>query len=614
MFMKKSKVPANLINNKPVNWIAGGASLITIYFNAKIQDPFNAPKAWILLITAAWLTGHLVVSYKTHVNKLPRSVFYILIFFVISNLISLIFSTNKKVAFLGENMRRDGFLTYLSFIIFLVAGSAFIRFATIKRFYVFGLITSLVLGIYGIMQWTGNDFVQWSDHGNNVISTLGNSNFAGSMMAIALILMFGGLFFNSYNNAYRSVFLISIILLGIAILPTNARQALVILALGIGLVLTVWVSNHKPLISKIMGGFGIAAGLFAILGMLQIGPLKDYLYKDSVTVRGFYWRAGIKMFQEHFLFGVGLDNYGSYFKEYRSVQYPLKYGFNLTSTNAHNVFIQQFATGGIFVGALYLAIVILIALRGFKALRMVSGEKRLILGTLISAWIAYQAQSIISIDNIGISIWGWVLGGAILGLSIEILQDGREIGSSVKPKNSTYDFRQQILSSIFVGIAAIFVVIFYRGESAIFQQRAAFNPSNSAQNQIFHQLAIKTINTPLIDDQYKVMTASYLGGMGFTTESLDLLNKLYTNDPRNLDTLTLLASFNQQLGKYQEAINYRKQIAKLDPWNAENYLVLGRYYKQLGDKTNMQITLDKILSFASNDPIAATAKSELTPQ
>jgi O-antigen ligase len=612
--MKKSKAPANLINNKPINWLAGGASLITIYFNAKIQDPFNAPKSWILLITAAWLSGFLVANYKIQFSRLPRTVIFIPIIFVIFNFISFIFSPNKKVALLGENMRRDGFLTYLCFIVFLVAGSAFIRFTTIKRFYLFGLITSLVLGIYGIMQWTGNDFVKWSDHGNNVISTLGNSNFAGSMMAIALILMFGGLFFNSYNVAYRSLFLISIILLGIAILPTNARQALVILALGIGLVITTWVSNYKPLISKIMGGFGLTAGILAILGMLQIGPLKEFLYKESVTVRGFYWRTGIKMFQEHFLFGVGLDNYGSYFKEYRSVQYPLKYGFNLTSTNAHNVFIQQFATGGIFVGALYLAIVILIAVRGFKALRVVSGEKRMILGTLISAWIAYQAQSIISIDNIGISIWGWVLGGAILGLSIEILQDGREIQSGAKPKNSTYDFRQQIFSTVFVGIAAIFVVIFYRGESSIFQQRAAYNPSNSAQSQIFHQLAIKTINTPLIDDQYKVMTASYLAGMGFPTESLDLLNKLYSTDPRNLDTLNLLASFNQQLGKYEEAINYRKQIAKLDPWNAENYLVMGRYYKELGDKANMQITLDKILSFASNDPIAATAKSELTPQ
>jgi O-antigen ligase len=612
--MKKNKAPRNLIDNKPINWIAGGAALITIYFNAKIQDPFNAPKAWILLITAAWLGGYLVANYKTQLNSLPKSVLYIPIVFVFFNLISVIFSPNKKVAFLGENMRRDGFLTYLCFIIFFLAGSVFIRFINIKRFFVFGLITSLTLGIYGVIQWTGNDFVQWSDHGNNVISTLGNSNFAGSMMAIAFILMFGGLFFSNFSNIFRSLFLIAIVLLGIAILPTNARQALVILVLGLGLILTIWVSNHKPFISKCMGVSGLMVGVVAILGMLQKGPLKEFLYKDSVTVRGFYWRTGLKMFQEHFLFGVGLDNYGSYFKEYRQALYPLKYGYNITSTNAHNVVIQQFATGGLFVGSLYLAIIILIAVRGFKALRSISGEKRIILGTLISAWIAYQAQSIISIDNIGISIWGWVLGGAILGLSVEILQDDREIKSGVKLKSSNYDFRQQIFSSIFVGIAAIFVVIFYRGESAIFQQRAAFNPSNLTQSQIFYQLAKKTINTPLIDDQYKVMTASYLGAMGYPTESIDLLNKLYANDPRNLDTLTLLASFNQQLGKYQEAIEYRKQIAKLDPWNAENYLVLGRYYKQLGDITKMQATLDKILSFASSDPIAATAKSELTPQ
>ena len=110
------------------------------------------------------------------------------------------------------------------------------------------------------------------------------------------------------------------------------------------------------------------------------------------------------------------------------------------------------------------------------------------------------------------------------------------------------------------------------------------------------------------------MTASYLGGMGFTAEGLNLLNDLHAEDPRNLDTLTLLAYFNQQLGKFSEAIDYRKKIAKLDPWNAENYLAMGRYYKELNDKVNMRITLDKILSFASNDPIAAVAKSELVLQ
>jgi O-antigen ligase len=612
--MKTKQVTKNNLDFRPVNWLVGGAAVITIYFNVKIQDPFNAPKAWILLLVSAWLSGYLIVNLRKSITGVSKYILLIPTLFIFANLFSLLFSSNKQVAILGENMRRNGFLTYLCFVIILFAGIAYVRFTTIRRFYIYALATSLVLGIYGIMQWTGNDFVQWSDHGNNVISTLGNSNFAGSMMAILAILMFGGFLSKSFSMVYRILFLVAFVLLSFSILPTNARQALVILALGIGLVVTFFVSNYKPTISKLMSVFGLFSGVLAILGMLQIGPLKEFLYKDSVTVRGFYWRAGFKMFQENPLFGVGLDNYGAYFKEYRSVLYPLKYGFNLTSTNAHNTVIQQFATGGIFVGTLYLAIVFLIAIRGFKALRQVTGEKRIILGTLLAAWVAYQAQSFISIDNIGISIWGWVLGGAILGLTIEINE--RETNSinqkNVKP--SKFDFRQQILSSVLITCAAIFVVIFYRGESAIFQQRGAFNPSISAQAGIFHELAKKTINTPLIDQQYKVMTASYLGGMGFIEESMKLLDELHSSDPRNLDTLNLLASFNEQSGKYQLAINYRNKIAKLDPWNAENYLVIGRDYKALGDKLNMQNSLNKILSFAQNDPIAATAKSELTSQ
>jgi len=609
--MKKKQVLMQGIDLRPINWLVGGAALITIYFNSKIQDPFNAPKAWILLLVSAWLSGFLIISFRKNSSGVSKSVLLIPSLFVLANFFALLLSKNKQVALLGENMRRDGFLTYFCFIIILFAGISYIRFATIRRFFIYALITSLILGIYGIMQWTGNDFIQWSDHGNNVISTLGNSNFAGSMMAILTVLMFGGFLSKSFNLMYRSLFLVALILLSIAILPTNARQALVILALGVGLVLTFFVSNYNPAIAKIMAVLGLFSGLLAILGMLQVGPLKEFLYKDSVTVRGFYWRAGLKMFIDNPFFGVGLDNYGAYFKEYRSVLYPLKYGFNLTSTNAHNVVIQQFATGGIFVGALYLAIVFLIAIRGFKALRKVTGEKRVILGTLLAAWSAYQAQSFISIDNIGISIWGWVLGGAVLGLTIEVNESTENTVNHKNLRQSDFDFRQQILSTALVAVTAIFVVIFYRGESAIFQQRATFNPSNSAQAGVFHELAKKTINTPLIDQQYKIMTASYLGGMGFCEESMKLLGELHSNDPRNLDTLTLLAAFNEQLGKYQVAIDYRNKIAKLDPWNAENFLVIGRNYKALGDKVNMQKALDVILSFASSDPVATSAKSEL---
>jgi len=49
----------------------------------------------------------------------------------------------------------------------------------------------------------------------------------------------------------------------------------------------------------------------------------------------------------------------------------------------------------------------------------------------------------------------------------------------------------------------------------------------------------------------------------------------------------------------------------LDPWNAENYLALGKIYKNQGDLTKSNAMLAKILSFASINPIGSQAKEEL---
>jgi hypothetical protein len=178
-------------------------------------------------------------------------------------------------------------------------------------------------------------------------------------------------------------------------------------------------------------------------------------------------------------------------------------------------------------------------------------------------------------------------------------------------QSSSFDFRQQILSSILVAISLFFVAIFYQGERAMNQQRAAYNPNNPNQNAIFKSLADKTIRSFAIDNQYKIITASYLGGMGFGNDAIKLLEELNAKDPRNLDTLTLLSSFNEQLGKLDQAIYFREQISKLDPWNAENYLMLGRNHKKLNDAMKVKFYKDKILSFASKDPIAKVVELEL---
>jgi hypothetical protein len=59
------------------------------------------------------------------------------------------------------------------------------------------ILTGGILSIYGLMQINGNDFVAWNNPYNSMIATLGNPNFASSLLAlIALISFFS--FFNKH--------------------------------------------------------------------------------------------------------------------------------------------------------------------------------------------------------------------------------------------------------------------------------------------------------------------------------------------------------------------------------------------------------------------------------
>jgi O-antigen ligase len=502
----------------------------------------------------------------------------------------------------------------LSLVVFFLSTIAFVTKNNLIQLYKFMLLTAYAVGGYGLLQITGNDFIPWSASGMAIFSTLGNSNFAGSAMAILAIITLGGAYI------YRKVIWIVVssvaafTILLITIFPTNARQGLLLLFFGIGALAIVLIYNYNRVLGQIAVVISAFGFVTAILGMLQIGPLERLLYKDSVSVRGYYWRAGISMLQDNLWFGVGLDNYGTFFKQYREVGYPLKYGYSLTSTNAHNVFIQHFATGGLFVGISYLLLTVFIFWRGLKSMRMFNGDERFIRSVFFIAWLAFQGQSLISIDNIGISIWGWVLGGVVIALSREP-NDGKlsptDNQKAVRRVKQEFNLIQPVVSVLFGSLALVLVLFLQRGESAIFQQRAAYNPAVPAQKEIFFQLATKTINTPLIDLQNKVMTATYLHGMGYKSEAVALLEDLHAEDPNSLDTLTFLASYYEMTGEINKALAMREKIAVLDPWNANNYLQMAFNYKFISDDANKKLYFDKAYSFAPNDENVIKAKLEL---
>jgi cytochrome c-type biogenesis protein CcmH/NrfG len=56
--------------------------------------------------------------------------------------------------------------------------------------------------------------------------------------------------------------------------------------------------------------------------------------------------------------------------------------------------------------------------------------------TLTTAWVCYQLQSVISINQIGLAIWGWLFGGALIAYEIATRPKPVEDGEKVQPDKS----------------------------------------------------------------------------------------------------------------------------------------------------------------------------------
>jgi len=160
----------------------------------------------------------------------------------------------------------------------------------------------------------------------------------------------------------------------------------------------------------------IFVGLVCLLGIFQYGPFSKYLYQNSVSYRGDYWRAGMKMFQHNWLHGVGLDSYGDYYRMYRDATAANRRVVDVVSNSAHNLLIDLAATGGIVLLLGYVLILGFVAISIFKtanASKSLPSDYKI----LVILWVAFNLQTLISINVPSIAIWGWIFSGLILAYS-----------------------------------------------------------------------------------------------------------------------------------------------------------------------------------------------------
>ena len=287
-----------------------GTAGVTLFLNPDYFDPFNSAKLIFLLITAAWLFGHLINSYREYpftIKSKETIPTFLVLSFIVFLFVSTLMTDRIIVALLGETQRRNGFLAYLGLSVIFLFASQKINFLNVLRIYKVAILTGTILSTYGLIQINGKDFITWNNPYNSMIGTLGNPNFASATLAILFLLAIYALILKKVSKIYKFLAIIFILVAMIDIIVSGSRQGLLTIFFSVIFYISTLTYFKYKKIGKIVLAFSLTSAVMATLGMLQIGPFASLLYKDSISVRGYYWRAGIEMFKHSPLTGIGVD-------------------------------------------------------------------------------------------------------------------------------------------------------------------------------------------------------------------------------------------------------------------------------------------------------------------
>lgn len=417
-------------------------------------DPINVPKLAVIAVGGFVALGALLSNRHSFLDSKYRLIqIFGLAFTLDLILVFLVSGTNPAQEFFGTFGRATGLLAYLSLCFLLLSAVIAASTRVLTRFVWVLLIAGGLSIVYGVIQVVGGDPINWVNQYSPVIGFLGNPNFQSSFVGLSGVLVVSMLMTKGLKQAARLGYLIYVVLALYIIKETNSQQGFLVFAGGAAIIGLIWISKSElkfltiPSLITGAGGF-----ILVTLGTLNSGPLAGLLYKDSVTYRGDYWRAGWKMTLEHPFFGVGLDSFGDWYRRARTIEATLRRGPEITSNAAHNVLIDFSANGGFPLVIIYLFMMALVISAAIRLIKRSNGFDPIVAG-LVAVWIAYHAQSIISLNQLGLAVWGWIISGLIIGYEINTREVNTEvIESTKKGKNSSKSIENQVAPKTLIGM------------------------------------------------------------------------------------------------------------------------------------------------------------------
>ena len=601
-------------------------SVILIFLSSMIVslnflDPINWPKQILLVVAAGYV--FLQSLYVASINKdkyRVRVVFLILgsaIFYAIP---ALFVNVDLSRFLWGVFGRNNGFVTNISLILICAASFLFARNgASLIDFLRISTFLTFVSGLYGYIQLFKFDFVDWSKQ-NEVFSLFGNSNFASAAFAVgamsSLLLCLDSLkeqrVFESWISGASFIFLAGITYF------TRSIQGVLGILICIVLVSIIMVFRRSRVLGWAIMSLAIPAVLLILVGFYGEGPLGSRIYQYTLVLRLEYWIAGLKMGFDNLLFGVGYESYGDFFQRYRSDEVTQMTGVGLTTNNAHNPFIQIFATLGI-VGSIPLVMLFVSTLIQ-SARSILSKElsekslsnKKIASVLFLSSW----SMAFFSIDNIAIATLNWFIMGLALGVNftngngeLQAVASNRKLrfnqGKSMK---GWTEYRKEISLVVSLSLLAFswtsstpnrdLVKIFNNNQI----NESDPNWLNARQNAL-----LKVVENPMSRETELKWAAEAFYNLGLEDATIKTLVIGVRRFPSDMTLLDNLAFVYERKSEFESAIEVRRLQLNLEKRNWRIYYFLALDLQKLGKSQESKQELGNIVDlkkFMSEEDVA----------
>jgi len=586
---------------KVQSFILFGGLFTTLTIWTKLEDPINLPKMFVLILFAATVLGLSLPAFLTFKNlesRIQKIGLGIAALFILGLLVSSLLTDVKFTAIFGEYHRNNGFLSYLAMAILMAASLLYFSLQSVDRYFKFFAATGLLITFYGFLQATGKDPVGWVILYNPFITTLGNPNFTSAFLGLAGITILY-LTLTAPKRSHQGLYLLGLICNLYILQRSGSIQGVFGFLIGATLILIVkvWIIKKRygqlALISAALVGSPVA------LAVINVGPLASNLYQGTIRNRVDYWHAALGMIKDHPFFGVGIDRFGEYYRQY-TVQNQVVPG--QFTDNAHSVYLQIFSTGGLSMFLPYVLLIVFITYVGIRAIFRSPNSEKLKVSSIFATWIGMLAVNIVTIDNLGISVWFWITGGVLIAVSasnnnIEKHEVSRKTKTNTKLPVGQVDqgFPKTVVFSFVLTIAVLIFLTpnLSRSTSLYYLKNNTQPASSESRSAALTDEAEKSNN----NSQQLIQLANLALSRSAVNEALPIIKRINELDSRSYYGNYFAAIAYEALGKVREAISYRETLLNLDPWGTENMLQLIKNYLAVGDLANAKELGDRIKNY-----------------